>query len=91
MSPKPPTTSQLLSEIHSMQAAILQNAQDISDLKQWRIVYEASKKAVDDYRRSEKNGQYPTETRLNKDLVKYIGTALGIIAALVYLLQGAHP
>lgn len=33
----------------------------------------------------------PVESKINKDLVKYIGVALGIISTLIYLLQGVRP
>lgn len=35
--------------------------------------------------------QTVSESKLNKDLVKYIGVALGIIATLLTLMQGARP
>lgn len=81
---KKQTTPELLKEIRDQIVSI--NSRVIN-LENWKLAEDAAKKAVAEYKRDEAS---KPESIINKELVKAIIAALGIIGALVAITGGGQ-
>lgn len=75
---KQPTNAELMQEIKSLQANLLEHNKRILMLETAKIQTDAVAEYLVRH-----PAQTVTESKLNKDLIKYIGYALAIIATLV--------
>lgn len=82
---KNPTNKDILIELRNMN-------QRLVALENWKIAEDAAKAAIEKYKAQEVRSEAkPTsEGWLNRELVKTLVTALGIIGALVALIQASQ-
>jgi uncharacterized protein involved in exopolysaccharide biosynthesis len=85
--PKQPSNAELKRELKVMQTTQADFQTRLSILEQAKVATDA----VADYLLKHPAQPQQSESKTNKELIKYIGVALGIIASLVYLLQGIKP
>lgn len=79
-----PTNADLLREFKRMSDTMGIMDSRISSLEKWKIAYDAAKEAVAEYKAQENSeGRGKPTNSINKELVKSLLIALGIISTLV--------
>ncbi len=73
-----PTNADIVREVKVVSQQVADHGSRINNLEAWRIGSEAAKKAVDDYRTSEK----PSGITINSELIRALLIALGVIVTL---------